>query len=70
MAVLAESHVEEAAIAWLAELGYATAGGTDSGPDGLIPERASYGDVFLSARLKAAIARLNRPFRRRFAPRC
>ena len=59
MAVLAENHVEEAAIAWLAELGYATAGGTDSGPDGLIPERASYGDVLLSARLEAAISRLN-----------
>ena len=55
MAVLADSHVEEAAIAWLGELGYATVGGTDSGADGLIPERASYGDVLLSARLEAAI---------------
>ena len=59
MALLAESHVEEAAIAWLAELGYATANGTDSGPDGMAPERASYVDVLLQARLEAAIARLN-----------
>jgi type I restriction enzyme R subunit len=59
MAVFAESHVEEAAIAWLAELGYATANGTDSGPDGTAPERASYGDVLLPARLEAAIAKLN-----------
>ena len=31
---IAESHVEEAALAWLAELGYATANGLDIGPDG------------------------------------
>ena len=43
----AESHVEEAALAWLAELGYATANGLDIGPDGGKPERASYGDVLL-----------------------
>ena len=34
MAGFAESHVEEAALAWLAELGYATANGLDIGPDG------------------------------------
>ena len=54
-----ESHVEEAALAWLAELGYATANGLDIGPDGIAPERASYGDVLLIERVRAAIAKLN-----------
>ena len=55
----AESHVEEAALAWLSELGYGTANGLDIGPDGDKPERASYGDVLLVERLRAAIAKLN-----------
>jgi type I restriction enzyme R subunit len=38
---IVESHVEEAALAWLAELGYATANGLDIGPDGDARERAS-----------------------------
>jgi type I restriction enzyme R subunit len=41
MTGFAESHVEEAALAWLAELGYATANGLDIGPDGDARERAS-----------------------------
>jgi type I restriction enzyme R subunit len=56
----AESHVEEAALAWLSELGYDTANGLEIGPDGGKPERASYGDVLLVGRLRAAIAKLNR----------
>ena len=59
MAGFAESHVEEAALAWLAELGYATANGLDIGPDGNKPERANYGDVLLVERVRAAIAKLN-----------
>lgn len=59
MAGFAESHVEEAALAWLSELGYATANGPDIGPDGAAPERASYGEVLLVERLRAAIERLN-----------
>ncbi|KRP85207.1 DEAD/DEAH box helicase [Bradyrhizobium pachyrhizi] len=55
----AESHVEEAALAWLSELGYSTANGLDLGPDSDKPERASYGDVLLVDRLRAAIAKLN-----------
>ena len=55
----AESHVEEAALAWLAELGYATANGLDIGPDGDAPERASYGDVLLIERVRTAVAKLN-----------
>jgi type I restriction enzyme R subunit len=56
---LAESHVEEAALAWLSELGYTSANGLDIGPDGDKPERASYGDALLVERLHAAIAKLN-----------
>jgi type I restriction enzyme R subunit len=55
----AESHVEEATLAWLSELGYVTANGLDIGPDGGKPERARYGDVLLVKRLSAAIAKLN-----------
>jgi type I restriction enzyme R subunit len=56
---IAESHVEEATLAWLAELGYDTASGLDIGPDGLASERANYGDVLLLDRVRAAIASLN-----------
>jgi type I restriction enzyme R subunit len=59
MTGIAESHVEEAALAWLAELGFAVASGLEIGPDGARPERAAYGDVVLVGRLRAAIARLN-----------
>jgi type I restriction enzyme, R subunit len=59
MTGFAESHVEEAALAWLAELGYATANGFDIGPDGSAPERASYGDVLLVKRVRSAVAKLN-----------
>ena len=55
----AESHVEAAALAWLSDLGCATANGIDIGPDGDKPERANYGDVLLVDRLRVAIARLN-----------
>lgn len=54
-----EALIEQAALAWLAELGYATASGPDIGPDGVRPERAAYGEVVLAGRLRAAIARLN-----------
>jgi type I restriction enzyme R subunit len=56
---LAESHVEAATLAWLAELGYSTAHGPDLSPDGATPERASYADVVLVDRLRAALARIN-----------
>lgn len=56
---IAESQVEEAAIAWLSELGYTAANGLTIGPDGTKPERSSYGDVLLIDRLRTAIAGLN-----------
>lgn len=57
--VLTEGVVEEATLAWFSELGYDVANGLIISPDGIAPERANYGDVFLMDRLKAAIARLN-----------
>jgi len=57
--VISESHVEEAALAWLAELGYATANGLVMGPDGSAPQRENYGEVLLVGRVRAAIAKLN-----------
>ncbi len=56
---IAESHVEEAALAWLAELGYAVLGGPEIGPDGDRAERASYRQVLLLPRIRSAIAALN-----------
>ncbi len=59
MTILAESHVEEAALAWLAELGYRRSAGSTSARTARIRKRASYGDVVLVERLRAAIGELN-----------
>ena len=59
MSHLTESHVEEAALEWLAGLGYAVLYGPDISPDGSTPERGSYDQVLLTVRLREALARLN-----------
>jgi type I restriction enzyme, R subunit len=59
MSGFAESHVEEAGLAFFKELGYATVFGTQIAPDAPSPERQSYGEVLLLGRLTDAIARLN-----------
>ncbi|MDO8872073.1 MAG: hypothetical protein Q7V05_04985 [Methanoregula sp.] len=56
---IAESHVEEHALAWLRELGYTTLFGPDITPGEPRAERDSWHDVILKHRLAAAIARLN-----------
>ena len=56
---VSESAVEEAALAWFAELGYAVAHGDDIAPEGPHAERESFGDVLLVQRLRDAIDRLN-----------
>ena len=53
MTKITESHVEEAALSWLEELGYEVLHGPDISPDGTSPERHSYGDVVLEERLRA-----------------
>ena len=59
MSGIAESHVEDAALEWLAGLGYAVLHGPDICPDGSAPERGSYDQVLLTARLREALGRLN-----------
>ena len=59
MARFTESEVEDAALEWLAELGYAVLHGPDIGPEGPAQERGSYDEVLLTGRLRKALARLN-----------
>ena len=54
-----ERHVEDAALSWLAGLGYAVSHGPDISPDGPTPERISYDQVFLTKRLREALERIN-----------
>jgi type I restriction enzyme, R subunit len=54
-----ESTVEEAALAWFGELGWATAFGPALAPGEPAAERQSFGDVVLIDRLREAIGRLN-----------
>ena len=59
MTALAEADVEDAALEWLAALGWQTAHGPDIDPGGPNQERADYGAVVLERRLRDALARLN-----------
>ena len=59
MAGFTESQVEEAALGWLGQLGYAVRHGSDISPDGPSPERVSYDYVLLNVRLRDALERLN-----------
>ena len=56
---LTENDVEQAALEWLASLGWRVAHGPDIAPTGSAPERADYTQVVLSQRLRDALARLN-----------
>ena len=57
---ITESVVEEAALTWLEELGYAVLSGPDIAPGELFSERGSYGDVILEGRLRSALTGINR----------
>ena len=59
MTVFYESEVEEAAMEWLATLGWETAYGPDIAPGTPAAERESYDKVVLQERLKDALERLN-----------
>ena len=59
MSNLNESTVEDAALSWFDELGYAVASGPDLAPGEAAAERTSFGDVVLVGRLREAINRLN-----------
>jgi len=54
-----ESHIEQAALDILGNMGYETLFGPDIAPGGRIPERESYKDVVLKERLERGINRLN-----------
>jgi len=56
---ITEDIVELAALETLQELGWTYLHGSVIAPDGVAPERRSFGDVILIGRLEAAIARLN-----------
>lgn len=54
-----ESVVEEAALEWLAAMGWCRAHGPDIAPEMLAAERANYNEVVLAGRLRSALERLN-----------
>ncbi len=56
---LNESIIEEAALEWFAELGYAVGHGPQMAPGEVAAERDAFGDVVLVGRLRKAISRLN-----------
>ena len=59
MTPLNESIVEDAALEWFGELGYAVGHGPQLAPGEPAAERESFGEVVLVGRLRAAMARLN-----------
>jgi type I restriction enzyme, R subunit len=59
MTTFTESVVEDATLEWFAELGYTVAHGPDLAPGEAASERATYGDVVLVDRLRAALAHIN-----------
>jgi len=54
-----ESTVEDATLSWFEELGYNVLHGPDIAPGEMFAERASYSDVTLEKRLRAALVRIN-----------
>jgi len=56
---LNESIVEDAALTWFGELGYAVGRGPQLAPGEPAAERDSFGDLVLVGRLREAIRRLN-----------
>ena len=59
MTTLTEADVEQAALSWLAGLGWSIAHGPDIAPGVPGTERADYGEVVLERRLRGALERLN-----------
>ncbi len=56
---MTEDQLEQEALGWLTEAGYATVFGPDIAPDGEAPERGDYRQVLLTFRLREAILKLN-----------
>ena len=60
--IITESEVEDAALEWLARLGWTVVHGPDIAPEAPGAERPDYGAVVLEQRLRDALARLNPGF--------
>ncbi|CAN7228560.1 type I restriction endonuclease subunit R [Pseudorhodoferax sp. LjRoot39] len=56
---MTESQLEQECLTWLADVGWQPLHGPDIAPDGPTPERDSYRQVLLLARLRQAVATLN-----------
>jgi len=56
---MTEDQLEQEALGWLTDLGYAHLYGPDIAFDGTAPERKDYREVLLIKRLQDAIDRLN-----------
>ena len=56
---MTEDQLEQEALAWLSDVGYALASGSDIAFDGANPERADFKQTLLVQRLRDAITRLN-----------
>ena len=56
---ISEDALEQYAISWFKEIGWEYRYGPDIAPDGAAPERASYDEMILAGRLRAAMERLN-----------
>ena len=59
MTTITEAVVEEAALAWLADLGWSVVHGPDIAPNTPNAERDDYGEVVLGRRLRDSLALLN-----------
>ena len=59
MSLFSESVIEDAALAWLENLGYVVKNGPEIAPGQRWAERADYGQVTLADRLRQALERLN-----------
>ncbi len=59
MSHFTESTIEQTALDWLKDLGYAVVYGGDIAPDEPAAERENYGEVILAGRLKDALKRIN-----------
>lgn len=59
MPIITEDAIESLTLEWLQALGYAVLSGPGIAPDGLAPERRSYGDVVLVDRVKRSLQRIN-----------
>ena len=59
--MITESQLEQIALSWYQEIGWAHAAGPDIAPDGPAPERTSYNEVVLRGRLREVLERGGQP---------